>query len=146
MSEDDLFINDDLTIPGWELNFSFSPSGGPGGQHANRAATRATLFFDVANSPSLNEHQRRLIQKRLRSRIDQDGLLQVSAQDTRSQHRNRDLARERFQALLQKTLKKRKRRRKTRPSRAANERRLQQKKRRGYRKRQRSRDWFDKIP
>lgn len=146
MSEEDLFINDKLTIPAWELTFSFSPSGGPGGQHANRAATRATLIFDVDNSPSLNEQQRRRIQKRLRSRIDQDGLLQVSAQDTRSQHQNRDLARERFQELLQKALKRRKRRRKTRPSRAANERRLEEKKRRGYRKRQRSRDWFDKIP
>ena len=146
MSEDDLFINDKLTIPAWELNFSFSPSGGPGGQHANRAATRATLFFDVANSPSLNERQRQRIQQRLRSRIDQDGILQVSAQDTRSQHQNRDLARERFQELLQEALKQRKRRRKTRPSRAANERRLEEKKRRGYRKRQRSRDWFDKIP
>ena len=146
MSEEDLFINDKLTIAGWELNFSFSPSGGPGGQHANRAATRATLIFDVVNSPSLDERQRHRIQKRLRSRIDQDGLLQVSAQDTRSQHQNRDLARERFQALLQKALKRRKRRRKTQPSRAANERRLEEKKRRGYRKRQRSRDWFDKIP
>lgn len=146
MSEDDLFINDNLTIPDWELNFSFSPSGGPGGQHANRAATRATLFFDVANSPSLDEKQRRRIMKRLRSRIDQDGLLQVSSQDTRSQHQNRELARERFQAMLQKALERRKRRRKTRPSRAANERRLEEKKQRGYRKRQRSRDWFDKIP
>ena len=146
MSEEDLFINDKLTIAGWELNFSFSPSGGPGGQHANRAATRATLIFDVDNSPSLDERQRHRIQKRLRSRIDQDGLLQVSAQDTRSQHQNRELARERFQALLQKALKRRPRRRKTRPSRAANERRLEEKKRRGYRKRQRSRDWFDKIP
>jgi len=146
MSEEDLFINDKLTIPAWELTFSFSPSGGPGGQHANRAATRATLIFDVANSPSLNEQQRRRVQERLRSRIDQDGLLQVSAQDTRSQHQNRELALERFQALLQRALKRRKRRRKTRPSRAANERRLEEKKRRGYRKRQRSRDWFDKIP
>ena len=146
MSDDDLFINEKLTIPGWELNFSFSPSGGPGGQHANRAATRATLFFDVANSPSLDDKQRRRIMQRLHSRIDQDGILQVSAQDTRSQHQNRDLARERFQELLQKALKPRKHRRKTRPSRAANERRLEEKKRRGYRKRQRSRDWSDRIP
>ena len=136
-----LYVNDNLSIPEWELTFSFSASGGPGGQHANRSATRATLFYDVANSPSLNDSQRRRLMQRLSSRIDQDGILQVSAQDTRSQHRNRELAVERFQELLADALTRRKRRRRTRPPRWANERRLEEKKRRGRRKRQRSRDW-----
>lgn len=136
-----LYINDELSIPEWELTFSFSASGGPGGQHANRSATRATLFFDVANSPSLSDDQRQRLMQRLSSRIDQDGILQVSAQDTRSQHRNRELATERFQEMLAKALKRRNRRRRTRPPRSANERRLQEKKRRGRLKRERSRDW-----
>ena len=138
-----LYINDNLSIPEWELTFSFSASGGPGGQHANRSATRATLFFDVANSPSLNDSQRRRLMHRLSSRIDQDGILQVSAQDTRSQHRNRELAVERFEELLADALERRKRRRPTRPPRWANERRLEEKKRRGRRKRQRGRDWHE---
>lgn len=142
MSEDaNVYINDEVSIAAWELTFSFSASGGPGGQHANRSATRATLFFDVANSPSLNDRQRRRLMRRLSSHIDQEGVLQISAQDTRSQHRNRELATERFQELLAGALKRRKRRRPTRPPTWANERRLEEKKRRGRRKRGRSRDW-----
>ena len=139
-----LYINEKLTIPEWELTFSFSASGGPGGQHANRSATRATLFFDVANSPSLSDSQRRRLMRRLSSRIDQDGILQVSAQDTRSQHQNRELATERFQELLAGALKRRKRRRPTRPPGWANERRLREKKRRGRLKRDRGRDWRER--
>lgn len=141
----ELPINDELSIPEWELTFSFSTSGGPGGQHANKAATRATLFYDVANSPSLTDTQRARIMKRLGSRIDQNGILQISVQETRSQHQNRTLALERFQELLQQALKRRKRRRRTKPPPWADERRLEQKKQRGRIKRQRSRDWFDKI-
>ncbi|MFW6097120.1 MAG: alternative ribosome rescue aminoacyl-tRNA hydrolase ArfB [Chloroflexota bacterium] len=138
-------VNNNLTIPSWELTFSFSPSGGPGGQHANKAATRVTLFYDVANSPSLTEAQRKRLLKRLNSRLDQDGILQLNAQDTRSQHRNREIVLERFEELLREALKPRKRRRKTRPSRAANERRLREKKQRGRIKRDRGRDWRDKM-
>lgn len=145
MSENDVVINENVTIPQWELSFSFSPSGGPGGQHANRSATRVTLFFDVANSPSLNDEQRARVKKRLASRIDQDGILQLSSQDSRSQHRNRQNVIERFQQLLAQALKRRPKRRKTQPSAAANERRLREKKRRGRLKRNRSRDWRDRI-
>lgn len=143
--KDNVVVNNNLTIPSWELTFSFSPSGGPGGQHANKAATRVTLFYDVANSPSLTEAQRKRLLKRLDSRLDQDGILQLNAQDTRSQHRNRQIVLERFEELLREALKPRKRRRKTRPSRAANERRLREKKRRGRIKRDRGRDWRDKM-
>jgi ribosome-associated protein len=50
--ENQVVINEELAIPGSELTFSFSTSGGPGGQHANKAETRVTLSFNVANSPS----------------------------------------------------------------------------------------------
>lgn len=145
MSNDDLVINDKVTIPQWELSFSFSPSGGPGGQHANRSATRVTLHFDVANSPSLNDTQRARIKKRLSSRINQEGILHLSSQDSRSQHRNRQNVIDRFQEMLAQALKRRPKRRKTRPSAAANERRLREKKRRGRLKRDRGRDWRDRI-
>lgn len=144
-AKQDVVVSNSVTIPAWEMTFSYSPSGGPGGQHANRSATRVTLYFDVANSPSLNAIQRKRIQKRLSSRLDQDGILQLSAQDTRSQHRNREIVLERFGELLRDALKPRKRRRKTRPSVAANERRLREKKERGRRKRERGRDWRDQM-
>ena len=144
MAEQDVFIEEyDLTIPAWELSFSFSPSSGPGGQHANRSATRVTLYFDITNSSSLNSAQRELLLQRLASRLDQDGILQLTSQESRSQHQNREIVLQRFEELLQKALKPRKRRRKTRPSAAANDRRLREKKQRGQRKRERNQNWRD---
>lgn len=119
-----------MSIPLSELSFRFSRSGGPGGQHANKAETRVELLFDVANSPSLTDAQRRRVMRRLSNRIDSDGVLHVTSQATRSQKQNRDRAIERFTRLLEKALQPQKRRKRTKPSRAADERRLQEKKHR----------------
>jgi ribosome-associated protein len=141
MNDSEISINRGLTIPAAELSFRFSTSSGPGGQHANKSETRVTLLFDVAQSPSLTEAQRALIRQRLKSRLDRSGVLQISVQDSRSQHKNRETAVARFQSLLAAALAPRKKRRKTRPSRAANEKRIQAKKQRGQRKQDRGRDW-----
>lgn len=141
MTNSDVIINRSLTIPAAELTFRFSTSSGPGGQHANKTETRVTLLFDVAGSPSLTAGQRALIQQRLGSRLDSSGVLQISVQDSRSQHKNRETAVSRFQSLLAAALVPRKKRRQTRPSRAAQEKRLQAKKRRSQIKRDRGRDW-----
>lgn len=142
MSEEQLLeINNDLSIPMSELFFRFSTSGGPGGQHANRAATRVTVLFNVALSPSLNEEIRAKIMKRLAARIDKEGILTVSAQDSRSQHQNRELAIARLQMMLADALKERKKRRKTKPSAASQEERLAIKKRRSQLKENRSKNW-----
>jgi ribosome-associated protein len=141
MNNSDIVINRGLTIPTSEITFRFSTSSGPGGQHANKSETRVTLLFDVAQSPSLSEGQRALIQQQLGSRLDSSGVLQISVQDSRSQHKNRETAVARFQSLLATALRPRKKRRKTRPSRSAQEKRLQSKKRRGQIKRDRGRDW-----
>jgi ribosome-associated protein len=138
-----LRINDQLSIPLAELEFRFSTSGGPGGQHANRSATRVTLLFDVAGSPSLAPKQRDRLLRKLAGRLDKRGVLQVEAQTSRSQRKNRELAVSRFQKLLAKALKKRKKRRKTKPTAASQEKRLKQKKARGKRKRERGRKWPD---
>ena len=143
MDNSDIVINRGLTIPASEISFRFSTSSGPGGQHANKSETRVTLLFDVAQSPSLTEAQRALIQQRLGSRLDSSGVLQISVQDSRSQHKNRETAVARFQAMLAAALAPRKKRRKTRPSRATQEKRLQTKKRRSQIKRDRGRDWSD---
>lgn len=135
---DGVRITKGLAIPEGELRFRFSRSGGPGGQHVNRRETQVELVFDVAGSPSLGPRQRARILERLASRIDDRGRLHVVASDERSQARNRELAIERFQGLLAGALRRPKARRRTRPSRAAEERRLREKKARGERKRQRA--------
>jgi ribosome-associated protein len=134
-------INDEVAIPLAELNFRFMTSSGPGGQHANRSATRAVLLFDVAQSPSLAEEVRARLLQKLATRLDKEGVLQIQAQETRSQMQNRELAIARFQALLADALKIHKKRRKTKPSQAAKEARLAQKKKHGKRKQDRGWRW-----
>jgi ribosome-associated protein len=134
-------INADVQIPMAELSFRFSTSSGPGGQHVNKSATKVTLLFDVANSPSLPDEVRARLLKKLANRIDKEGVLQLHVQSSRSQHRNRDTAVSLFQQLLADALKKQKKRRRTRPSVAAQEKRIAAKKKRGQRKKERSKDW-----
>ena len=137
-----LVVTEELSIPLSELQLVFSGSTGPGGQNVNRVATRVTVRFDVAGSPSLSQEQRALLLERLAARLDRDGTLQVSAQDTRSQHRNRHLALGRLAGVLAGALAPVRSRRPTRPTAAAVERRLVFKRRRAERKEQRrSPDW-----
>jgi len=138
-------ITSALQIPEAELAFSASRSSGPGGQNVNKVSTRVTLRFDVAHSPSLSEPQRRRIRLRLRTRITRDGVLVVASQRHRTQAANRAAATERFAELLRDALRRRPVRKKTRVPRAAKERRLEQKKRRGRTKKLRSRpaSWDD---
>lgn len=123
-SATDLKINATVQIPLAELHFQFSRSGGPGGQHVNRTESQVELIFDVLTSPSLNESQRARVLTKLPSYIDTRGLLHLTSQSTRSQHRNREEVVERFQLLLARALHVPKRRIPTRPSLAAKEQRL----------------------
>lgn len=134
-------INTEVQIPLAELSFRFSTSSGPGGQHVNKSATKVTLLFDVAHSPSLPDEVRQRLLKKLDNRIDKDGVLQLHVQSSRSQHRNRDTAVSLFQQLLADALKKQKKRRRTKPSAAATEKRLTEKKMRSERKRERGQKW-----
>ncbi len=136
-------INSEVGIPLDELKFDFVRSSGPGGQHVNRSATQVELRFDVANSPSLTEEQRHRVLMNLRTRIDAAGVLHISAQSTRSQYRNRAEAVTRFQELMQRALRVPRRRKPTRPTVAARERRLEQKRRRSDQKRSRQRVQYD---
>lgn len=128
-SETDLQITASVVIPAAELHFQFSRSGGPGGQHVNRTASQVELTFDVGASPSLSETQRARVLRQLRSYIDTHGILHLTSQTTRSQHRNRAEVVERFVELLQRALHIPKRRIPTRPSPAVVERRLEEKQR-----------------
>lgn len=107
-----------------ELEWRFSASGGPGGQHANTSNTKAELRFDIAGSPSLTEAQR----ERLRTKLGDEVI--VTASDRRSQLQNRELAIERLRTKLGEALKVERPRVATKPSKAAKTRRLESKKRR----------------
>lgn len=135
--KNEIIINENLRIPMGEIQYRFSTSSGPGGQHTNKAATRVTLLFDVTHSPSLNEEQRHMLLNRLGPYLDKEGVLQIHVQDSRSQHQNREIANGRFKNILAAALVRRKHRRPTRPSRAAVEKRLESKKKHSQRKKER---------
>jgi len=128
---DGLRVTPTLTIPLAEIEWRATTSGGPGGQHANRAATRVEARFDVVSSPSLTEAQR----ARLLARIGPE--VRVVVGDERSQARNRTLALERLRARLAAALRPVRVRRPTAPSTASVERRLAAKRRRSELKRHR---------
>lgn len=133
-----IVINERISIPDDELDFTASHSSGPGGQNVNKVSTRITLWFDLAGSPSLSEEDKELIRTRLGSRIGKDGVLRVVSQSTRSQFSNREAAIERFVELIQAALHRLPVRKKTRVSKAAKERRLEEKKQQSIRKSVRS--------
>ena len=132
-----LRIRPDLALPLSEIELRTSRSSGPGGQHANVTASRVEASFDVAASATLTEAQRARISARLGPRVT------ATAQDTRSQHRNRELALERLASRLAHALEVRRPRTKTRPTRASQRRRVDSKKRRGETKRSRRRPDLD---
>jgi ribosome-associated protein len=124
----DLRVNDQLTIPGDEIELRASRSSGPGGQHANVTASRIEAVFDVEASAVLDDAQRARLLSKLGPQVT------AVAQDARSQARNRELALERLRDRLAEGLRRPKPRRPTKPSRAAREKRLEQKRRRSERK------------
>jgi ribosome-associated protein len=130
----DVEVQPGLVIPDEELVFRFSRSSGPGGQHANTSDTRVELRFDVEGSQALSEEQRTRIRERLGSRVTADGLLVLTGDEYRSQIRNREAVLGRFAALLAEALRPQRVRKPTRPSRAAEERRLEAKRQRSEKK------------
>lgn len=132
-----------LSIPRSDVVLTFSPSGGPGGQHANKAATRAELAFNVRDSRALTERQRDRIMRKLRHRIDSHGVLRLSSDKHRSQLRNRQEVTTRFAHLLQSALRVERARVATSPSAIAREARLHSKRARSDTKRLRRRPQLD---
>lgn len=111
-----------------ELKFRTSRSSGPGGQSVNKVSTKVELLFDVWNSNILSEEQKEIITTKLKNRINTDGILYISSDETRSQLKNKELVIERFMNLLEDALKPIKKRKPTKPSKASKEKRLKTKK------------------
>ncbi len=132
-----LAVNARVSIPAAELEIRATRAGGPGGQHVNKTSTRVEVVWRMAESAALSEAQRERLRAVLASRLDSRGALRVVAADTRSQSRNRELALERLASVVRAALVIPKVRRPTKPSRAAQARRVETKKRRSARKRDR---------
>ena len=131
--DDPLQLGRDVEIPLAEVDLRTSRSSGPGGQHANVTASRVEAVFDVEASRSLTEEQKRRVTARL------GPVVRATAQDTRSQTRNRELALERLRARLAGALVVQRPRRATKPTAAARRKRLDSKRRRSSVKRDRRR-------
>nr|WP_037432756.1 alternative ribosome rescue aminoacyl-tRNA hydrolase ArfB [Simiduia agarivorans] len=120
-----------------EVDISFTLSQGAGGQNVNKVATAVQMRFDVKNSPLISEHCRQRLLNSGDTRLTNDGVLVIRAQEYRTQLKNKEAALARLLLLIQDASQVQKKRRATKPSRAAKERRLKAKTERGQIKRAR---------
>jgi ribosome-associated protein len=142
-ADDAIVVNERITIPRGELAFRASRAGGPGGQHVNTSSTRVELIWNFHRSSAVDHATRATLSERLVNRLDKDGALRVVSSSKRSQLQNREAAESKLAELVRGALVVKKARRKTRVPRGAVEGRLEEKKRRGGRKRERQQRDFE---
>ncbi|HEV2651403.1 MAG TPA: alternative ribosome rescue aminoacyl-tRNA hydrolase ArfB [Rhizomicrobium sp.] len=132
-----------IVIPESELEEQFILSSGAGGQNVNKVSSAVQLRFDVLHSPSLPDDVRVRLLRLGGHRLTKDGVLIITARESRDQKRNREIARERLAELIERASYVPKKRKPTKPSRAARERRIDSKKRDARTKKQRSKSYDD---
>jgi ribosome-associated protein len=117
-----------------EITFTTSRSSGPGGQNVNKVNSKVTLQWNVSQSSAITVEEKEVIQHKLASHITKEGVLQVTSQEARSQLQNKEGVVQKLEHLLIKAFAKKKARKPTKPSKAAKQKRIQQKKLRGEKK------------
>lgn len=138
-----LRVNNNIEIPLSELNFSFARSGGPGGQNVNKVNSKAVLHWDVTTSESLSESVRRRFVERYRQRLTNDGAVVIHSQRYRDQGRNVSDCMDKLREMILTVAAAPVKRRPTRPTRGANQRRLQSKKQNSEKKQTRRKPTTD---
>ena len=117
-----------------ELNFKAIRSSGAGGQHVNKVSSKIELTFDILNSQALSQNQKETLQNKLTNRINKEGILILFCDESRSQHKNKELAIKRFIEIISEALKRQKIRRATKPSRSSILRKTENKKKNSAKK------------
>ena len=112
-----------------ELNFKAIRSSGAGGQHVNKVSSKIELTFDLENSDALSDREKNFLKTKLSSKLTKDNNLILFCDETRSQHRNKDLAIKRFLDVLKTNLIRPKNRKKTKPTKGSIKRKTENKKR-----------------
>lgn len=126
-----LRITDQITLEDWELTEQFIRSSGPGGQNVNKVSTAVELRFEAERSPNLSPAVKTRLRKLAGRRWTKEGAVVIQVEETRSQARNREIARERLAELVKKATERPKRRIPTKPTLGSKRRRLDAKKQRG---------------
>lgn len=117
-----------------ELKFKAVRSSGAGGQHVNKVSSKIELFFDVLTSKNLSEEEKEIISKKLSNRLTKNNILILFCDESRSQHRNKEIVIQRFLELIKQSLRKEKIRKATKPSKASIKRKAENKRRQALKK------------
>ena len=126
-----------------ELKFKAIRSGGAGGQHVNKVSSKVVLFFDILRSEYLTAEEKEILSKNLHSKLTKDKLLILNCDESRSQHKNKEIVTNRFINLISNALKIPKERKITKPSKSSIQKRLETKKKLGVKKVYRKRPDLD---
>lgn len=134
-------MNTELMIK--ELKFKAVRSGGAGGQHVNKVSSKIELTFDLGNSESLTEEEKALLIQKLKNKLTKENVLLLQCDESRSQHKNKEIAIDRFLNIISAGLKVEKPRKATKPSKSSIAKRLEKKKKQAFKKVLRNKSNFE---